>query len=190
MVKNKNDHTMHREQLRNLLNQYHPKYPREQYSRFCMLELLDKCEDCFERSCRPGHFTASSWLVNKTNDKALLMHHKKFNTWLQLGGHCDGDSDLLEVSIKEAKEESGLEKIIPISKAIFDLDVHLLPPNHGEMAHYHYDVRFLLQADSSDFIIPNHESNDMKWFSKEKSGLPTDNPSVLRMFDKWIDLSI
>ncbi len=38
-----------------------------------------------------GHFTASAFLLNHDQTKFLLMHHKKLNKWLQLGGHCESD---------------------------------------------------------------------------------------------------
>lgn len=36
------------------------------------------------------------------------MHHKKLDKWLQLGDHCDGDSNILNVAVKEAIKESGI----------------------------------------------------------------------------------
>ena len=34
-----------------------------------------------------------------------MTHHKKLGMWLQLGGHCDGETDLLKVALREAKED-------------------------------------------------------------------------------------
>ena len=41
-----------------------------------------------------------------------MTHHKKIGKWLQLGGHSDGEEDLLKVSQREAKEESGINNFI------------------------------------------------------------------------------
>ncbi len=62
--------------------------------------------DCLWRSCVPGHFTGSAWVVDAARRHTLLTHHRKLDKWLQLGGHADGDPDLLAVARREAREES------------------------------------------------------------------------------------
>lgn len=178
--------TMNRNQLQNLLQNYYPTDPGEQLSKERMLEFLTNHPDCFERTCVPGHFTASSWLLNKDGSQALLLLHKKFDTWLQPGGHCDGDTDVLRVAIKEAQEESGIIDIKPVSASIFDIDVHLILPHGSDLAHYHYDVRFLLQVQSDEPLICSAESHALQWFGKDATTFPTQNRSIMRMFEKWI----
>jgi len=151
-----------------------------------LLSFIEQNDDCFERSLDEGHITASAWLTNKDNTKALLMHHLKLDRWFQLGGHCDGDPDILGVAIKEAQEESGIENITSVNNKIFDIDIHLIPAHNNLKEHYHYDVRFLLQVTSDESIVQNHESKELRWISKDKKELPTDNPSVVRMFNKWV----
>lgn len=177
---------MHRDHLTALLNNYFPTDSAEQAYKNLMLEFLQSCSDCFERSCQMGHFTASAFLLNKTHDKALLMHHAKLDRWFQPGGHCDGDSNTLNVAIKEAQEESGIEQITAVSPEIFDIDIHLIPENkkRGEHAHYHFDIRFLLESETENFVL-NRESKELKWFTSDISELPNQSPSITRMFDKW-----
>jgi 8-oxo-dGTP pyrophosphatase MutT (NUDIX family) len=175
---------MHRQPLINLIHNYCPTAPEELAFKATMLDFIKQHSDCFERTLEIGHITASTWLVNKDNTKALLMHHAKLNRWFQLGGHCDGDSDVMAVAIKEAQEESGIEHITPITPAIFDIDVHLIPANSREKEHYHYDVRFLLQVTGDEEVVQNKESKELRWFGKHEQ-LPTDSQSVTRMFRKW-----
>ena len=47
------------------------------------------------------------------------MHHTKLDRWFQLGGHCDGEANVLAVALKEAQEESGIMDIAPVSFEIF-----------------------------------------------------------------------
>lgn len=169
-----------------LLHRYAPASQEEQQFKNEMLTFLYNYDDCFERALAVGHFTASCWLLNKAGDHALLTHHAKLNRWLQLGGHCDGNPDLLAVALKEAQEESGITHIVPISTDIFDIDIHLIPENKKENAHYHYDVRFLLQVVSDEIIVCSEESHDLRWFSKDAAVLPHVNDAVQRMFDKWL----
>ena len=116
---------------------YEPDNDDERHCKRRMLAFLE-VPQCFERSLDKDHFTASSWLIDKSANKVLLMHHRKLDKWLQLGGHADGDSNLLRVAIKEAQEESGIQDIKPVHKHIFDIDIHDVP------GHRHFDVRFLL----------------------------------------------
>jgi len=175
---------MHRKNLLNLLDNYSPSLTEEKLAKKDIIEFISTNADCFERHLKKGHITASSFIVNADNTKALLMHHKKLNIWVQLGGHADGNCNVLEVAIKEACEESGLDDIQAVSKEIFDLDIHKIPSNAKEIEHFHYDIRFLLKTDKEFLIQKNNESNDLRWFEKEEQ-LPTKEKSILRMFSKW-----
>ncbi len=165
----------------NLLKKYSPTDPEEIGFKERMLDFLTKHDDCFLRSCNIGHFTASGFLLNKNMTHICLMHHKKLDKWLQLGGHCDGNPNLLEVAIKETQEESGIQDIKPIKNDIFDIDIHLIPENDLDKAHYHFDIRFLLHAHSNDELVKNHESRSLIWFEINNSNPPKD---LLRMFRK------
>ncbi|MBP9764784.1 NUDIX hydrolase [Candidatus Babeliales bacterium] len=177
---------MHRQNLINLLNNYHPADQAELSFKQRMLDFIHANPDCFERSLAQGHITASCWLQSKDGSKALLLHHMKLNNWFQLGGHCDGDSDVLAVAIKEAQEESGIMGIEPVSISIFDIDIHTIPANPKEAEHDHYDVRFLLRVTTDESIVQNRESKELRWIGKNIQELPTQNPSVVRMFMKWL----
>src|ERR1700677_1858721 len=72
------------------------------------VELVEARQDCLVRSCMPGHLTGSAWVVSADRGRTLLTRHRKLGKWLQLGGHADGDGDLLAVALREAREESGL----------------------------------------------------------------------------------
>lgn len=171
--------------LKKLLQRYHPVNSQEQMFKEKILLFIDQNVDCFERTLEIGHITASAWLQNKDGSKALLLHHAKLNRWFQLGGHCDGDLDVLAVAIKEVQEESGIQNIVPVSTEIFDLDIHEIPATSREKVHDHYDVRFLLKVVGDEEIIQNKESKELRWIGKNRAELPTNNASVVRMFDKW-----
>jgi 8-oxo-dGTP pyrophosphatase MutT (NUDIX family) len=173
--------------LSHLLNNYHPQDPEEQDYKKRIFNFLHQYPNAFERSLEVGHVTAAAWLVNKDNTKALLMHHRKLNIWIQLGGHCDGDPDVLAVAIREAQEESGIMNIKPVSDDIFDIAIHFVPESKTEKPHYHYDVRFLLQVMSDEDYIKNEESYELAWFDKKRDNLPTNERSVTRMFEKWVN---
>ena len=177
---------MHRDGLLNLVNAYSPVFPEEKVYRSKILDFIQSHPDCFNRSCYEGHITASSFLLNYDSTLALLMHHSKLNMWLQLGGHCDGDNDVIRVALKEAQEESGIMSIKLVRKSIFDIDIHLVPGNDKEHAHYHYDIRFLFRIDDEGAVASkNSESLELKWFANYVSELPTRERSIIRLFEKW-----
>ena len=147
--------------------------------------------DVYHRTHPPGHFTASAWLVSQDGARVLLTHHKKLGRWLQLGGHADGDQDLVNVALREAEEESGLSAL-SINPEIFDLDAHEIPargsvgtPNH-EAAHIHWDVRFVVRASVEDFSV-SAESLALSWVDiATLAADPSADASLVRMAEKWL----
>lgn len=178
---------MYRQQTLRLLQEYHPQDSDELFIKEQMIAFIEAQPSCFERSLAQGHITASAWLVSEDFSKALLLHHAKLDKWMQAGGHCDGNPNVLEVAIKEALEESGLPLIEPVSEKIFDIDIHFIPERVKEAAHHHYDIRFLLRAIGSDLCQKNHESKALLWI-KKNSQLPTNSRSVVRMYEKWLSI--
>lgn len=178
---------MHREKLLKLLENYKPTQQEFEHKKN-IIEFINKYPNCFERSLEIGHITASAWLLNKDCSKALLMHHNKLDMWVQLGGHCDGNPDALEVALKEAQEESGIDNIVAVSDKIFDVDIHLVPDYKNIKSHYHYDIRFLLKVDGDQDFKKNSESKELRWITKDINLLPTQEPTIIRLFNKWLNL--
>lgn len=114
----------------------------------------------------------------------------KLGRWLQLGGHADGDTDVLSVAIREVLEESGLTRCSVLTRQIFDIDIHEIPQYGSVPAHNHYDVRFLIEADASEILVPTDESHEVRWVDLEKVAQFTQEESILRMLEKskkWRD---
>jgi 8-oxo-dGTP pyrophosphatase MutT (NUDIX family) len=129
-----------------------------------ILAFLDAHPDALHRSCAEGHLTASALVVDADGAHALLMHHRKLDKWLQMGGHADGDPDLAAVALREATEESGIDGLHLTNDAVpVDLDVHRVEPP-GEPPHLHLDVRFLAIAPAGAEPVPNDESHELGWF--------------------------
>lgn len=119
--------------------------------------------DCLLRSQLAGHLTGSAWIVDAARRRTLLTHHRKLDKWLQLGGHADGDPDLLAVALREAREESGLTRLRVVDAAIFDLDRHWIPEHRDVPAHWHFDLRFMIEADPEETLVVTSESKDLAW---------------------------
>ena len=144
--------------------------------------------DPYARARLEGHFTASSWLLDRTRSRVLLTHHRKLDRWLQLGGHADGERDLRAVALREAEEESGLGGLVAEGD-IFDLDRHWIPEHKGVPGHWHYDVRYVVHATASDEFRVSDESHALAWRHIEViAGDATLDPSLRRMARKWLGL--
>jgi 8-oxo-dGTP pyrophosphatase MutT (NUDIX family) len=119
----------------------------------------------FDRAHPPGHVTASAWIVDPERTHAVLLHHRKLDRWLQLGGHVDGDPDVRRAALREAREESGLRTLRLISDDLYDIDVHRIPARGAEPEHDHYDLRFALEADPREPLRGNEESHAVRWIA-------------------------
>lgn len=167
-----------------LIENYIYTYPRER-APYDMLNFYKTERSVFSKSNKKGHFTGSGWIVSPDKRKILMTHHKIINKWLQLGGHADGEGDLLKVALRESIEESGFREFKVLNETIFDLDIHKIPKTDSEISHFHYDVRFLLEADpSKESIVVSDESYDVAWIPIE--GVLELNPetSIRRMIEK------
>ncbi|MCA8959173.1 MAG: NUDIX hydrolase [Planctomycetes bacterium] len=188
---------MHRSTLYALLDRYEARYPQDPTAGR-IRAFAREHRDCLERSCRLGHITAGAWILDPCEERALLTHHRKLDRWLQLGGHVDGESDILRAAIREAREESGIEAFeVWVDRAgrgawgapedgdavVLDLDIHPIPARGAEPEHDHLDVRFLFRARSARLTISD-ESNDLRWFTSAEVASATDEESVLRLLHR------
>ena len=146
-------------------------------------------ENFYSRELSVGHITASAWIVDEAQSHALLLHHGKLNKWLQPGGHVEEDADILSASMREAREETGVD-VKPHSEKIFDVDIHEIPVRPNEPAHLHYDIRFLLIADKAAPLLVSSESKDLAWVALSEIETLTQEESVLRMARKSLDLAL
>ena len=154
--------------LKENLEKFIPYNEQEEVERKIMLNYINDFEDVLTRQNEYGHFTSSSFILNKERTKILMIYHKIYNSWSWTGGHSDGDNDLLYVAMKEAKEETGIKNVVPISKDIYSLE--LINVNGHEKrgkyvgSHVHLNVTYLLEADENEEIrIKEDENSGVKW---------------------------
>lgn len=176
---------MHRQPLLDQLTAYAAKHPEEAATVSRFIDSVKAQADCFERALAMGHVTGSAWIVNADGSQVLLTHHAKLDRWLQLGGHADGEADVLEVALKEAREESGLNDFELVGDGIFDLDVHPIPARKSDPEHLHYDVRYVLRATGNTDYVVSDESHDLRWVALDEVEELTGEESMLRMVRKW-----
>jgi hypothetical protein len=175
---------MHRDKIRRLLAAYRTSDQEDQRHLAETQQFVERYPDCFERELLVGHVTGSAWIVSPDRSQALLTHHRKLEMWVQLGGHADGNPDIFTVSLREGIEESGLTQLKPLSKNIFDLHIHRIPANNDTPAHYHYDIRFIFEADPEEALVVSAESKALAWVPLDRIDDFQVDASVLRMVRK------
>ena len=178
----------------NLLKQiqdYKPYNKQEKKDKEIFLEYLKDFDNCLHRENEYGHLTSSALVLNEERNKILMIHHNIYNAWAWLGGHADGDSDLLHVAIKEVKEESGVEEVKPIVEDIFILDT--LPvlghEKRGEYvsAHIHLSVAYLLEAkEDEELKLNKEETGGVKWIPLEEMIALSGEPHMEAVYEKAI----
>ncbi len=176
---------MHRNPLLDLLRRHAAFDATETAHRERFIQFVSDYPDCFERSLATGHVTASAWILDPERKHVLLLLHRKLDRWLQPGGHADGDPDVRRVAYREATEETGLAVVLA-QEAIFDVDIHLIPANARDAAHFHYDVRFLFTADPAQPLRINSESKALAWVPLETVARYNSEESMGRIVRKTI----
>jgi 8-oxo-dGTP pyrophosphatase MutT (NUDIX family) len=174
-------------QLAAQFENYAAHAPDEKATAAAFVDLLRSGPHVFTREHLGEHFTGSAWLVSADGERALLTHHRKLGRWLQLGGHADGDVNLSNVALREAREESGLDGLT-VEPLPFDLDRHRIPARPGEPEHWHYDVRYVVHAGEDEAFAVSEESHALAWRSIEQLAQDASlDPSIQRMARKWQD---
>ena len=152
---------------------YKPYNEQEAHDQAVMRQLLATQPDLFTRENLVAHMTASSWLLNATHDKVLMIYHNIYHSWAWTGGHADGDRDLLAVAKREAMEETGVTEIRTISEDIFSLEI-LTVDGHEKRgvyvpSHLHLNVTYLLEADPElPLRIKEDENSEIGWIGVEE----------------------
>ena len=160
---------MNRQDLINQLQSYQSFNEQEEADRQVMLELLQTSDDIFYRTNLLAHFTASAWVLNKAHTYVLMAFHNIYQTYAWLGGHADGEEDLLSVALREVKEESGIHTVKPITEGIYSLET--IEVNGHEKngkyvpSHLHLNVTYLLEADDTESLhVKQDENSAVNWF--------------------------
>lgn len=150
--------------------------------------LLRAGAPCFGRKDFPAHFVGNAWLVSPDGARVLLARHRALQCWLPLGGHADGNAGLLNVAMREAQEESGIENLLPLLGAgIMDVDVHAIPARRerDEPAHHHYAVTYMLRALDETFYLQDNGIEALQWFDDNGLAQLDLTPAMERMRKKW-----
>lgn len=119
-------------------------------------------------------FVAGAFIIK--NNRILFLRHKKYDMWLQPGGHVEERETPGEAAIRETMEEVGLE--IEILDGFrpdtsfenksedlpqpFNINLHQI-----EEGHWHLDFQYLARP-VNEISEKEYSDEDMKWFSEDE----------------------
>jgi 8-oxo-dGTP pyrophosphatase MutT (NUDIX family) len=113
-------------------------------------------------------FTVAIFVVHA--GRVLLVHHRKLDKWLPLGGHIELDEDPEQAALREAREESGFEVELlgerppttePGTRALIGpryLDIHRI--NH---THEHIGMIYWARPKGGQLALARDEHHDIRW---------------------------
>ncbi len=155
-------------QLKEQIENYKPYNEQEEKDKEIILKYINNFDDVLTRNNEFGHFTASSWVINKERTKVLMIYHNIYDSWSWTGGHADGEDNLLGTAMRELKEETGAKDIKVLKDDIFSLEVICVNGHvkRGKYvgSHVHLNLTYLLEVDENeDLRIKEDENSGVKW---------------------------
>ncbi|MFT4587917.1 MAG: 8-oxo-dGTP pyrophosphatase MutT (NUDIX family) [Candidatus Binatia bacterium] len=118
-------------------------------------------------------FTVAIFVVR--DGKILIIHHRKLDKWLPLGGHIELDEDPEQAALREAKEESGFDVELigerppttgPGTRALITprfLDIHRISETHE-----HIGMIYWARPKEGAMTLAPEEHHDIRWCTPEE----------------------
>ncbi|PIR48914.1 nucleoside triphosphate hydrolase [Candidatus Peregrinibacteria bacterium CG10_big_fil_rev_8_21_14_0_10_55_24] len=134
----------------------------------------------------PRHFTATAFVVDSQN-RTLLLKHRRLSRWMPPGGHIDPDETPEETARRECREETGLDVEIigdaqgdlftrnPTEGQMLKKPIAMLLENipasqeRNEPAHQHMDFVYLARPidEGQMLTLAEEEGEEVRWFTRE-----------------------
>ena len=181
--------------LFDIITNYKPMNQQEEYDRNQMLHFMKNNANYLDRENQIGHFTASMWTVNKERTKTLMVYHNLYNSWSWIGGHADGMENLIEVALKELREETGIKNVRLVTEDVFSLETLSV---NGHMrkgvwvpSHLHFNLTFLAEAEETEELaVKEDENSAVQWWTFEEAlKVSTEQWMIENIYKKLIERS-
>ena len=171
---------------------FQPETDAEKNARESLLHMLEKYGDAMlDRDCAAGHITCSGFILSPDMTKTLMAYHLIYQSVGWTGGHADGDSDLMGVAMREAREETSVTKLYPLTERILSIDILPVPSHHklgkAVAAHLHYNVTYGLLAPENQPIADKPDENrNVRWLRTEDIALQCTESHMLPIYAKLV----
>jgi len=169
---------------------YTPFNEQEQQDLQSFKAAMLQLEDVLTRGNTLAHFTCSGFVVNRARTKVLMVYHHIYDSWSWTGGHVDGETNFLQVAMREVLEETGV-MAKPIAEEIFAIDL-LTVIGHVKKGvyvspHLHLNVTYLLEADDTvATVIAEEENSAVDWLPIDQLESYCNEKHMLPVYEKII----
>lgn len=176
----------------NSIRKYRPYNEQEKKDQEIIIKCINMFDNLLVRDNEIIHVTSSAFVINKNKDKVLMVHHNIYNSWSWIGGHADGENDLLAVALKEAKEETGIKDVFPVNESILSLDIlpvlgHIRKGKYVA-PHLHLSLTYLLEADEKQQLtIKPDENSGVQWIPIDKIEIYSNEPHMVKVYNKLVE---
>lgn len=170
---------------------YKPTNEQEAQDLHTIQVAMNTFEDVLTRENTLAHFTCSGFVVNEERTKVLMVYHHIYDSWSWTGGHVDGETDFLQVALREVLEETGTQAK-PVVEEIFAVDV-LTVVGHVKNGHYvsphlHLNVTYLLEADDLAVLtVAEDENSAVDWLPIDQLATHCTEQHMLPVYEKIIN---
>ncbi len=175
--------------LRDEIAAFRPYNEQEVADQQRMLSFLDHYPETLFSRDSSVHFTASAWIVNHSRTRVLMIFHNIYRSWSWTGGHATEPYDLIDLSVKKARTETGLSSIRPAYEDIYSLEIiatsgYYKEPNYIP-SHLHLNLTYLLEADESEEIKTDEsETCGAKWFDLRRAAMLSNGAWIRSIYEK------
>ncbi|MCO7137467.1 NUDIX hydrolase [[Clostridium] leptum] len=171
---------------------FEPFGRQEEVDRVRLIRMLDLFHgDVLTRENDVAHMTSSAMVFSPKMDKVLMAYHNIYQSWAWLGGHVDGEKDFLQVAEREAREESGIQNLIPMSPHAVALDILPVLQHYkrGQYvgAHLHLNVTYAFWASEEENLAVRPEENSaVGWIPLCQLEQKVTEPDMIPIYQKII----
>lgn len=175
--------------LAEMLAGYRPRGDVEAADVARLHELVRSAADPWDTTT-PLHVTASALIVDPSTRQVLLRWHQRQQAWLQVGGHGDpGETDPLEVALREGAEETGLTDLVPWPTAeVLHITVVPVAARGAEPEHEHADIRYVFATGEPDTVRPEKPNAPLRWLPVPDARAATTEPNVQESLTRLVTL--
>lgn len=173
------------------IENYIPKNNEEAITKKTILQFIEKNDDALSRNNLIAHITTSAFIINKAFTKTVFAYHNIYDAWAWIGGHNDNDDNCLNVAIAEAREETGLITITPVTNEPIMIDILSVDSHYknGNFIpdHLHLNITYLLFGDELEPLsIKSDENQAVKWINLEDMPLITSETKMRPIYNKGL----
>ena len=130
----------------------------------------------------PIHLISYVQLVDPVAKKFLLVDHKKAELWLPAGGHVEIDEHPMQTSIRETKEELGIDAEFLYLDPVF---LTVTETEGNVTKHLDVSLWYLLKGDASvPITFDPEEFHDIRWFLQSALPFERSDPHMKRFYQK------